>query len=110
MTIYVDLLAAALAGEREVSTTAEGLIAAAATCRDRMLEDRQSSERSVERQLASEIEYDRCLIHVCTALGIEARPGRFAQPAQERARLEHALAAARISLTGDTPGPGLRRG
>jgi hypothetical protein len=110
MTIYVDLLAAALAGERGATTTPDGLSAAAATCRARMLDDRRNSGRSVERQLASEIEYDRCLIHFCTAMGIDASPDGFAQPAQERARLERALVALGASFTGDDPGHGLGSG
>jgi hypothetical protein len=108
MTMYVDLLSAALAGESGVPTTTKELFAAAVICRDRMLDDRRGSGRSVEGHLASEVDYDRSLIHVCTALGIDARPGHFAQPAHERARLEQALAAAGESLTGGAPGPGWR--
>jgi hypothetical protein len=104
--MYVDLLSAALAGESGESPTTEGLFAAASICRARMLDDRRGSGRSAEGQLASEVDYDRCLIHLCAALGIEARPGYFARPAQERARLEQALAVAGESLTGDAPDTG----
>jgi hypothetical protein len=101
--MYVDLLSAALAGDGGASPSTEGLIAAASICRARMLNDRRGGGHSAERQLASEVDYDRCLIHCCAALGIEARPGLFARPAQERARLEQALAAAGVGLTGDAP-------
>jgi hypothetical protein len=108
MTMYVDLLSAALAGGSEVATTTEALFAAAVICRDRMLHDRRGSGRSAEGQLASEVDYDRSLIHFCTALGIEAGPGHFARPAHERARLEQALAAAGESLSTVGLGQGWR--
>jgi hypothetical protein len=110
MTMYVDLLSAALAGESGVATTTEGLLAAAVICRDRMLNDRRGRGRSGEGQLASEVNYDRSLIHICTALGIDARAEHFAQPAHERARLEQALATAGESLSGDVTGPGVLSG
>jgi hypothetical protein len=110
MTMYVDLLSAALAGESGVATTTEGLFASAVICRDRMLDDRRGRGRSAEGQLASEVDYDRSLIHLCAALGIDARAVDFAQPAHERARLEEALAAAGESLSGDATGPRMRPG
>jgi hypothetical protein len=110
MTMYVDLISAALAGESGVPTTTEGLLAAAVICRGRMLDDRRGRGRSAEGHLASEVDYDRSLIHLCTALGIDARAVCFAQPAYERARLEEALAVAGESLTGHAAGPGSRPG
>jgi hypothetical protein len=94
MTMYVDILSAALAGEHGGPTTSEGLFSAAILCRTRMLDSRRRRRGSAESQLAYEVDYDRALINLCTALGIDTQPGRFAQPAEERSRLEQALAAA----------------
>jgi hypothetical protein len=90
--MYVDLLSAALADDDAAPKTRQGLSSAAIASRARLLDSRMVRGGSAVTQLAREVAYDRSLISLCLALGVDARPGLFAQPAHERARLEHALA------------------
>ena len=64
-----------------------------------MLDSRIRRDRSAERELAREVDYDRSLIILCTVLRIDANSEGFAQPAPERARLEKALTDAGEDLT-----------
>jgi hypothetical protein len=98
--MYVDLLSAALAGEDGAPTTQEGLSYAAVVCRARMLNSRGERGHSAQWKLACEVDYDRALINLCTASGVDADPTRFAQPEGERSRLELALAEAGHDLAG----------
>ena len=41
--------------------------------------------------LALELDHDRMLLRLCSAMGIESEPARFANPLAERARLEELL-------------------
>lgn len=92
--MYVELLSAALAGSEDRAMNMEDTRSSAAMCRTRMLDSRNRRDRSAEREIASEVDYDRSLIRLCTALGIDAHPESFTQPAPARARLEDALVEA----------------
>jgi hypothetical protein len=98
--MYVDLLSAILAEEDAHPPTDDLLLEYAVECRDRMLLAQLRRSRSAEQNLACEISYDRALVTLCTACGIEVSPGRFAQAAEERARLERALADSGVDITG----------
>ena len=54
--------------------------------------------RSAVSEIARQLTYDAQLVRICRRLGIEADPGRFEQPADERDRLEGLLAAEGIEL------------
>ena len=41
--------------------------------------------------LALELDHDRMLLRLCSAMGIETEPGRFGNPLVERERLEDRL-------------------
>jgi hypothetical protein len=41
--------------------------------------------------LALELDHDRMLLRLCTAMGIESEPSRFGNPLAERERLEDQL-------------------
>ena len=97
--MYVELLSAALANDQQGTLNREDAHISAVDCRSRMLESRGRRDRSAERELASEVNYDRSLINLCTALGIAADSRHFVQPAPERARLEIVLAEAGEDLT-----------
>lgn len=99
MSMYVELLSAALARDDRVQMNVEDVHASAVTCRYRMHASRMRADRSAERELATEVDYDCSLINLCRALGIPADSTRFAQPAPERARLEQALDEAGEDLT-----------
>jgi hypothetical protein len=99
MTMYVELLSAALARDHRGPMTLEDVHASVVMCRSRMLASRSRGDRLAERELATELDYDRSLINLCRALGIPADSTRFARPAPERARLERALDEAGEDLT-----------
>jgi hypothetical protein len=48
--------------------------------------------------LALELDHDRMLLRLCTALGIESDPSRFANPLAERERLEGLLRSAGVDF------------
>jgi hypothetical protein len=99
MTMYVELLSAALARDPRAATNVDDVQASVVMCRSRMLASRSRGDRSAERDLATEVDYDRSSISLCRALGIPADSTRFVQPAPERARLEKALDEAGEDLT-----------
>jgi hypothetical protein len=75
------------------------LVDYAVVCRTEMLVvSAPEREESASMALAAEVAYDRALIKLCTANGIDADPLGFSHPAAERARLERELAAAGIDV------------
>jgi hypothetical protein len=48
-------------------------------------------EHIMTEDLALELDHDRMLLRLCTALGIETEPERFGNPLAERDRLEQRL-------------------
>jgi hypothetical protein len=74
------------------------LVDYAVVCRAEMLASTPFRRESATLALAAEVNYDRALIKVCMANGIEADVLGFANPGAERARLERDLAAAGIDL------------
>lgn len=95
--MYVDLLSSALE-EWEDDLSGEALVDYAMTCRNEMLTTVPRRGKSAYVALAAEIAYDRALIKLCAAYGIDAVPADFAHPGDERAQLEQALADAGVDL------------
>ena len=73
----------------------EALIDFAQVCRVQMLE---SAGDTAVIALAAELSYDRALLKVCAAHGIDITGRRFSQPREERAQLEQELTAIGIDL------------
>lgn len=48
-------------------------------------------EHMMAEDLALELDHDRMLLRLCTAMGIESEPQRFGNPLAERERLEQRL-------------------
>jgi hypothetical protein len=48
--------------------------------------------------LALELDHDRMLLRLCTAMGIESEPERFGNPLAERERLEDQLRAVGVDF------------
>jgi hypothetical protein len=59
--------------------------------RHRMAGHGSESEHIMAEDLALELDHDRMLLRLCTAMGIESEPGRFGNPLVERERLEAQL-------------------
>jgi hypothetical protein len=59
--------------------------------RRRLNEQGAGGEHMMTEDLALELDHDRMLLRLCTALGIESQPERFGNPLVERERLEQRL-------------------
>ena len=96
MNMYTDLLSSIL-DDWVDSFTGEALVDYALVCRAEMLASPSRNSDSPRdwsafTALGAEIAYDRALIKLCAANGIEVSVEGFSHPAAERARLERQLA------------------
>lgn len=96
MSMYVGILSSVL-NDWVDELNGNALIDFARVCRVQML-DSSPRRDSAATALAAELSYDRALIKVCEAHGIEAIALRFSSPSAERARLEGELLAIGIDL------------
>jgi len=94
--MYVDLLTQALGTCEEGRRSDDLLLADLVESRARLRAG--SGTIPVHEALAREVSYDGALIRLCRSLDLQTGPGRFADPAGERARLERALSEHGISL------------
>jgi len=96
MNVYADILSSVLDDWVE-ELSGDALIEFAQLCRAQMLEVSPTRD-SASTALAAELSYDRALIKVCQAHGVDVVPMRFSRPGEERARLEDELIAMGIDL------------
>jgi hypothetical protein len=96
--MYVDLLERAVDDWVEDASDDE-LLDHVLACRLEMLIAEPRYAQNAYGALAAELAYDRSLIMLSTAHGIEAAPALFVRPGEERRRLEHALGDAGVDLT-----------
>jgi hypothetical protein len=85
--MYSELLAG-LCGDVDplpLPVSKDELVVILLQCRRRM------SEHIMTEDLALELDHDRMLLRLCTAMGIETEPERFGNPLVERERLEQRL-------------------
>jgi len=92
--MYADILSSVL-NDWVDELSGDALIDFAQVCRAQL---RISSRDTAILALAAELSYDRALIKVCQAHGIDVTTLRFSHPKQERTRLEGALIAIGIDL------------
>jgi hypothetical protein len=59
--------------------------------RRRLNDQGRESDHLMAEDLALELDHDRMLLRLCTAVGIESEPQRFGNPLVERERLEQRL-------------------
>jgi hypothetical protein len=78
--------------------TGSALVDYALVCRDEMLASALHRRGSASLALAAEVSYDRALIKLCIANGVEVNGLGFSHPARERERLEQELTAVGIDL------------
>jgi hypothetical protein len=104
MTVYADILSSVL-NDWVDELSGDALIDFAQVCRVQML-DSSPGRDSASTALAAELSYDRALIKVCEAHGIEVRSWRFSHPNKERARLEGELVAIGIDLVASSRSSG----
>jgi hypothetical protein len=70
--------------------TRDELVVILLQCR-RRLNGHEADGGHMAEDLALELDHDRMLLRLCTALGIESDPTRFVNPLAERERLEDLL-------------------
>jgi hypothetical protein len=92
--MYADILSSVL-NDWVDELSGEALVDFAQVCRVQMLE---SARDTAVVALAAELSYDRALLKVCAANGIDITTRRFSQPREERAQLEQELSAIDIDL------------
>ena len=91
--MYVDLLTRALGTGEAGSKSNDWLLADLVDSRARLRDVDGGSTTSAAESLARELSYDGALIRMCEALSVPASAAGFANPTQERQRLELELAA-----------------
>jgi hypothetical protein len=67
-------------------------------CRRRLHGHGVDSGHIMAEDLALELDHDRMLLRLCTAMGIESDPTRFVNPLAERERLEGLLRRAGVDF------------
>ena len=88
---YCELLERAMQLPRP-SGPSDGLLEVLVKSRRARDLDEWASCSDVSECLAHQVAYDRALIDISEAMGIETSPDRFVASAAERSRLEHVLA------------------
>lgn len=96
MSMYVEVLSGAL-DNWGPDVDEDDLVDHALACL-LALSPSPSDRRSANAKLASEIAYDRALIKLAAANGIDVAAGRFSRPQAERNRLERELVERGIDL------------
>jgi hypothetical protein len=83
----------------ELPASREELVVILLQCRRRMNGHGALDDAHVMAEdLALELDHDRMLLRLCTAMGIESDPSRFVNPLAERDRLEGLLRRAGIDF------------
>jgi hypothetical protein len=67
-------------------------------CRRRLNGQDGDGDHMMTEDLALELDHDRMLLRLCTAIGIESEPERFGNPLVERERLENQLRAVGVDF------------
>jgi hypothetical protein len=91
--MYSELLSVLYVGvdPNDMPASHEELVVILLQCRRRLNHRSTSDEHNVAEDLAIELDHDRMLLRLCSAMGIDHDPGRFVKPLVERRRLEEAL-------------------
>ena len=93
MSIYSELLAGLCADVEPLPlpVSKDELVVILLQSRRRMNDAGGEGDHIMTEDLALELDHDRMLLRLCTAMGIETEPERFGNPLVERERLEKRL-------------------
>jgi hypothetical protein len=100
MSMYSELLSGLCADvdPLPLPPSRDELVVVLLQCRRRLNGHGDEGGHIMAEDLALELDHDRMLLRLCTALGIESDPSRFANPLDERARLEALLRSAGVDF------------
>jgi len=93
MSMYSELLAE-LCGDVDplpLPVSRDELVVILLQTRRRLNDQGREVDHLMAEDLALELDHDRMLLRLCTAVGIESEPQRFGNPLVERERLEQRL-------------------
>jgi hypothetical protein len=95
MSMYSELLQGLCteADPIHLPNSRDELVVILLQCRQRLHDQGSQSGNVITEDLALELDHDRMLLRLCSAMGIESDASRFANPLAERARLESLLRA-----------------
>ena len=98
MSMYSELLSGLCADvdPLPLPVSRDELVVILLQCRRRL--DGRDGNHLMAEDLALELDHDRMLLRLCTALGIESEPARFGNPLVERERLENQLRAVGVDF------------
>jgi hypothetical protein len=93
MSMYSELLSELCADMDPVRlpSSRDELVVILLQCRRKLHGHGPESTHHMAEDLALELDHDRTLVRLCSAMGIQSDPTRFANPLVERARLEGLL-------------------
>jgi hypothetical protein len=100
MSMYSELLSGLCAevDPLPLPSSREDLVVILLQCRRRLQPHDLGGSHLMTEDLALELDHDRMLLRLCTAMGIESDPTRFANPLAERERLEDLLRNAGVDF------------
>jgi len=100
MSMYSELLAGLCAevDPLPLPTSRSELVVILLQYRRRMNGGGLEGGHIMAEDLALELDHDRMLVRLCTAMGIETGPDRFSNPLAERERLEELLRDAGVDF------------
>lgn len=95
--MYTHLLSS-VHGDMVENLAGEALVGYTLVCRTATLDRGRHPGWSAYSVLAADVAYDRALIRLCRANGVDALESSFSHPSKERERLERLLATTGIDL------------
>jgi hypothetical protein len=100
MSMYSELLSGLCADvdPLPLPVSRDELVVILLQCRRRLNGNGGEGDHIMTEDLALELDHDRMLLRLCTAMGIESEPARFANPLVERERLEEQLRAVGVDF------------
>jgi hypothetical protein len=100
MSMYSELLSGVCAevDPLPLPSSRDDLVVILLQCRRHLQPQNPGGDHIMTEDLALELDHDRMLLRLCTALGIESDPSRFASPLAERGRLEELLRDAGVDF------------
>jgi hypothetical protein len=100
MSMYSELLSGLCSDmdPLQLPTSRDELVVILLQCRRRLHGHGLDQGHVMAEDLALELDHDRMLLRLCSAMGIQSDPSRFVNPLAERSRLEALLRSAGVDF------------